>query len=199
MVYLEKFSDIDRTLLVSLPYRAALSVAQSDKAGSSMAGLRETVALENIIEKKAREKFESPLAQEIIMELSSRRNEWPNWAKATGNNFEECRKAVAILADAKADARDRDAYSRIVMDIAGEVASAFREFDVKGSVFSRAGTRIRIGLDRLIGLTRGETYESEALLKVSYEEDVVLARLAEALGLETPEDVVYKEMAGKSS
>ena len=58
---------------------------------------------------------------------------------------------------------------------------AFREFDTYAALPTRIWTAFKLRLDKIVGKFRGESYETEKLLNISYEEDLMLAKLADAL------------------
>lgn len=180
MAFLEKFSDEEKSLLASLPYRAGLWVSTVDEEGGDYAAAKERAALEDIITKKAEGMFESAFVHEVMVETFAQKENWKSWGEHLENVPDECRKAVGIIQD-KLAPNEVDAYRHNIMTISSRVAAAFREFDEKAAIPVKIWTSIKLGIDKIIGLFRGESYESEALLNVSYEEDTALARLSEAL------------------
>lgn len=180
MAFLEKFSDDEKKLLASLPYRAGYWVSQADAEGGDYAEVKERAALEQIIRRKAEGMFESAFVHEVMVEAFEHKDEWEQWGSDIDTVPEECRKAVTLIAE-KLSPGEVEAFRQNIMVICTQVARAFREFDEKIALPVRIWTKIKIGLDKVIGLITRQEYISEELLNISYEEDVALSRLAEAL------------------
>ncbi len=180
MAFLEKFAPDERELLVSLPYRAGLWISVSDQTGGIHADDKEANALGEIIREKASGMFESAFVHEVMADVCDRRSGWNSWTNDLDKVPDECGRVVELISK-KLSSRDLDSYRHNIMAIAIEVARAFREFDKNTPLFSRLWTKLRIWLDKVVGVTKGVTYESEDLLNVSFEEDLALAKLSDAL------------------
>lgn len=180
MAFLEGFSNEERSLLVSLPYRTGLWVSSCDLNGGSSADNKELDALEKTIQVFAQGMYESALIHEILAETFLQKAEWRNWGRNLAAVPDDCRKAVQIL-KGKVSPRDVDAFRRILMQIGLEVARAFREYDKNEPWHYRLSRKIGMIVDRFFGAMRGEKYASEDLLNISYEEDIALNKLAMAL------------------
>lgn len=180
MAFLEELSKEEQMLLVSLPYRAGIWVSRADDDGGLSSRHAEQEALERIIRKKSAGMFESAFVHEIMVETFDRKDDWKKWAEDIDDIETDCIKAAQILAK-KMSRHDQDAYRQNVMHIATEVAKAFREFGQKEALPVKIWAFIRIRIDKIIGLFTGQRYESETLLNISYEEDIVLAKLSKAL------------------
>jgi hypothetical protein len=189
MAFLEQFSEPEKALLVALPYRAGLWISQSDSTGGGTADAQEQKALAQIIEQKARGMFRSAFVHEVMAETYARRAEWPQWGEGMDRVPGECRRAVELITP-RLIVHDVEAYRHTVMAIARDVARAFREYDENAGALGRLTTALRIQIDSLIGVLRGEEYESKVLLNISEKEDIALGTLATALRLaagdETP-------------
>ena len=180
MAFIEKLDEKERELVTALPYKAGVWVSATDGAGGDMADFREDAALKDIIEKKAKEMFPTAFIHEVMVETYSRRSDWSRWKKAKDSTLDDCRNAVAVIEE-KISQADADAYRKSVMEIGFEVAKAFSEYHEGASLWERLTSAFRIMGDKIVGLFRGQKYVSEQLLRVSYEEDVALSRLAAAL------------------
>lgn len=191
MAFLEKFSADERDVLVSLPYRVGVWISRADNTGYPESAGAELAALERIILRKARGMFESAFVHEVMAETCAQKSQWPQWAARAQDVSADCEKAVAVIA-AKLSKRDLDAYRRNVMYIAVEVAKAFREFDVQASRFSRAVDSFRRFLDRIAGVAGGAP-EGGDWRRISFEEDVALADLSKALGMDGGEENILDE------
>lgn len=124
--------------------------------------------------------FESAFVHEVMAETCTRNGDWDEWAKQLENTVDDCEKVAGFLSE-KLSRHDQDAYKANIMFIATEVAKAFREFGAREPLPVKLWSFIRIWLDKLLGLLTGQRYESEALLNISYEEDLALAQLSKAL------------------
>lgn len=180
MAFLEELSEEEQLLLISLPYRAGIWVSRADDDGGLSARHAEKEALEKIIHEKSSGMFESAFVHEIMVETVARKDEWEKWADNIDDIETDCIKAAQILGK-KMSRRDQDAYRQNIMYIATEVARAFREFGQKEAIPVKIWAFVRIRIDKIIGLFTGQRYESETLLNISYEEDIVLAKLSKAL------------------
>lgn len=190
MAFLEKFSDAERELIVSLPYRVGMWVSLADGIGGGQADIREAEALKNILAEHASGMFDTAFVHEVIAETYTRQKDWPKWRENLETVPADCTKAVQVVSK-KLVQRDVDAFRENLMKIGTQIAHAFREFDEDAAFFVRLGTGIKLKIDKLIGLVRGEKYESESLLNISYAEDMALAELAKALkGGDEPADHV---------
>jgi hypothetical protein len=183
MAFLEKFAPEEREMIVSLPYRAGVWVGKSDGGPAPEAEDSELAALERVIRELGRGTFKSAFAHEVMAETLARRKDWPEWAKNAADVPASCEKAVALVT-AKLGPHDLDGYRNNIMRISVAVARAFREFDYTESPVVRAWTYVKLSLDHFIGLFTGERYSNDDILNISYTEDMSLATLARALGMD---------------
>lgn len=185
MAFLEQFSNEEKDLLVSLPYRVGVWLSNVDDTGGAKADFEEISELENIIERKSKGMFESAFVHEIMVETNGRQAEWRQWNKDLDNVLEQCGQAVAVISS-KLEEKDLDAYRANIMAIALDVAKAFREFDDGASIFSKIFLQIRLFFEGVLkivsrGKGRGADYDMQTLYNISYEEDIALTKLSEAL------------------
>lgn len=140
MVYLDQFSEADRDLIVSLPYRAGLWLSDSDSGGGAEADYEELSRLEDVLEKKSPVAARSRFIGEVMAETLARQDLWKQWAARRDSVPEDCARAAALIA-AGLSARDAADYREQVMRIATEVAAAFGEPSPRASCcpFSFAG------------------------------------------------------------
>lgn len=185
MAYLEHFNGHDLDLLVALPYRAGLFVSNSDSQGENKADAEELKVLHDLIEAQAKGMYESAFVHEVMVETFARRADWRNWGEHLDTVPGECRNTVLMLShvvpSGKIQQRDIDAFKGILLQIGLDVAKAYREYDRNESWTARFYRRLGIMVDGLLGIVRGEHYSSSELLNISYEEDIALNTLAEAL------------------
>lgn len=186
MAFLEKFSNADKELLIALPYRVGVWLSQIDDQGGEDSDYKEQTTLKDIIYKKGRGMFESAFVHEVLAETCTREKDWALWETKVDNVLDECHKAKGVL-EKSLEERDVNAFILTLMDVAVEVAVAYREFDNEAGHTEKFFTNIKIMIDKLIGLFARESYISERLLNISYKEDVGLTKLAHALGLDADE------------
>ncbi|MCB9989563.1 MAG: hypothetical protein H6868_09580 [Rhodospirillales bacterium] len=179
MAFLEKFNKDEQDFLVALPYRVGLWMSAQDDTGSAVAAGQECLALKKVLEQHSRGMFGSAFVHEILTETWTRQHDWPVWETQAEAVPVDCQKAGALI-KAKLGEKDVDAYKQTVLSIAYRVAAAFREYDEDVPFGRRLGRYVRIFLDKVTGFIRGEQYESETLLNISYEEDVALAKLTKS-------------------
>jgi hypothetical protein len=127
--------------------------------------------------------FRSAFVHEVMAETYERRTEWKQWSDGIERVPDECRNAMVIL-DKKLMDRDILAYRQTVMTVADDVARAFREHGENVGMGARLLTMAGIMIDKIIGVFRGEEYESTALLNISEKEDLALGTLAAALRMD---------------
>lgn len=192
MAFLERFSEDERNLLVSLPYRAGVWISAMDRSGGAASSKAELDALEKIIRRKAQGMLESAFVHEVMNEICAHKSDWAQWAGKTQNVLADSKGATDIIGR-KLPAHDLDAYRQNVMYIAVEVAKAFREFDARMPVLSHVCDAFRRFLDGFVGVSQGGAHESANLRNISYEEDVALAGLSRALGIDSGEENILEE------
>ncbi len=180
MAFLEGFTDEERDLLVSVPYRAGLWLSQADGTGNPGASADERHALEGVIAQQARGMFYSAFVHEVMSDLWSRRLAWDDWSKDLARVPEDCMKAAHLLAQ-KMARRDLDAYRATIMTIATEVAKAFRESPAGNGAGAELIVHVKLWLGRMGSFLRGEPYDPLAIANISKIEDKALSRLADAL------------------
>ena len=140
------------------------------------------MALEDILERKGKGMFDSAFVHEVMAESCTRETEWRGWGKDLDGLMDDARRA-ATLVETKLNEKDAEAYKVMVMQVAIEVAMSYREFSATASFGERMVRNIKIFIDKLIGMSLGHTYISDRLLNISFEEDVALSKLAEALNV----------------
>ncbi len=187
MAFLEAFSDDEKTLLVSLPYKAGVWISLSDQKGAGAAAAHELKTIESVIKTLSEGMFRSAFVHEVMSETHLRHDDWVSWAEQTGNILDESRRAVSVL-KAKAMPQDAEAYVQTVMSIAYETAYAFREFDRSASIPIRIWVWLCLMWEAFIR-TGNKDYRVESMANISLAEEEAIARLAEALTLVPPEQM----------
>lgn len=126
MSYLEKFTDDQRALIVSLPYRTGLWVSESDDSGGAESSEAEMRALESIITGYSEDFLKSEFVEEVMRAALARRDQWSAWREGLDKVPEECRQVVAVL-EGQLASRDVLSFKQNLMEIATSVALAYRE------------------------------------------------------------------------
>jgi hypothetical protein len=183
MSFLEKFSDLDANIIVMLPYRAGFWLSHADRDGGNDAQKDEMRALTRAISGRSSGNSQSEFVNEVISQTYLRKDEWPEWGAGIEGVPGECRQVAALLPEHLPD-EDVRAYKLCILGIATDVAKAFREFDRQVSIPMQILTHLKIKMDQVVGAITGREYESEALLNISYQEDIALSKLSSALKIE---------------
>lgn len=180
-MFLEAFTEEEKNLLVSLPYRAGLWVSLADEKGAGAARAHELKAIEKVIAKLSEGMFASAFVHEVMAETHLRREQWPTWGLQVGTVPEDARQVVAAM-KVKAMPQDAEAYVQTIMKIAYETAYAFREFDPSASIPIRIWVGLKLLWEAFIR-TGNKDYRVESVANISLAEEEAIAVLAEALTL----------------
>ncbi|HOO82767.1 MAG TPA: hypothetical protein PK513_09715 [Alphaproteobacteria bacterium] len=180
MSVLDQLSAQQRTLIVSLPYRAGLWVSYSDDEGGEEAHQKELTALANLIDGFSQQVFGSELLQYIMCETLKRKDEWVNWSGDLEKIPGECAEALQVLS-AHVDEKDVKVYAMRLMELGEAVAVAFREHD-KPSGAEKFKLFLAYALTVLKARLKKKPVKSfEQFLNISTDERRALDRLASAL------------------
>lgn len=181
MAYLEKFSEDEKVLLASLPYRAGLWVGAADDSGGAHSGEKERETLEKVIAARSKGMFESAFVHEVLSETFTRRERWPQWAQGLDAVAVDCGRAVEAVTG-KLGQRDADAFRHAVMAIATDVAMAYSEFGTSRSLQERFLTFVSF-LFPAMGRTKHDFRYPAVNLNVSHAENAALKKLSGFLGI----------------
>jgi len=179
MDVLNNLSAEQRTLIVSLPYRAGLWVSHSDEEGGDEAQQKELTALANLIDGFVQQVFGSELLQYIMSETLKRKDEWESWSANLDQLPAECVEALSILREHVGE-KDVTVYAMRLMEIGEAVAVAFREHadPTPGQYVSYALSRIKARLQKV------PVKSLDQYLSISAQERKALGALASALGIQ---------------
>ncbi len=180
-MFLEALSEDEKTLIVSLPYRAGLWVSLADEKGAGAARAHELKTIERVVAKLSEGMFASAFVHEVLAETHARRGQWEAWGLQVGTVPDEARQAVNILID-KVLPPDAEAYVQTIMNIGYETAYAFREYDRSASIPIRIWVGLQLLWEAFIR-TANKDYRLESVANISLAEDEAIALLAEALTL----------------
>lgn len=180
-MFLEALSEDEKTLIVSLPYRAGVWVSLADEKGAGAGRAQELQTIEQVIARLSRGMFASAFVHEVLAETHARRDQWPAWSLQVGTVPEDARQAVNVLID-KVMPPDAEAYVQTVMNIAYETAYAFREFDAQASIPIRIWVSFKLMWEAVMRKINPD-YRMESMANISLAEDQAIGILAAALTL----------------
>ncbi len=197
MGHLEKFTEAEQAMIVSLPYRAGIFVSDIDKTGQGAASYTEIFELETIIgeetymaalshmKPRLNEEevglLENDFVTEVMANLRERQDEWRTWKTDKQSLLKDCSNTIRMLEE-KLGEREVAAYRACIIAIAIDVAKAFCEQDVDAPFLARCANKTWMFFDSMVRfITRDKFTASLKELNVSYKEDIALTLLSEAL------------------
>lgn len=183
MNVLNQLTEDQKTLLVSLPYRAGYWISYSDQTGGAESQAAELRVLDNIIHGFAHEVFGSEMVQHIMVETLARKDDWPRWAAGIDTIYDDCKKAVDILG-AHVDDKDIKAFAARLMEISEAVALAFCEQDYEAeTLLDKTRLRFSAVVERFKPKPNHREIRSlKQFANISKDERAALMGLAKALG-----------------
>lgn len=172
MTDISAFSEEDKDLIMSLPYRVGLHVSYAEDEEGEADDEQELGALVGVLEHIASE--HEGLDQQIAQGILDRKDQWENWGQGVFVIEPKCEKAV--LAMQKYASEDEvKAYVKMVIEVATAVAEAYGEFG--------QGAEKKEGFSKFIGNVFGGFSKDDANhpMNVSAAEDTAIASIAAAL------------------
>jgi hypothetical protein len=134
MTNLSEFSNEERALLVSVPYRVGIWISNcDDNEKSKFDDKRERQALEGTIVCLAGLHRKMPFAASIMKDIQSNKSLWSGWEAQASESatLADCQKAIDLIQDkqlsTKTPARALKEYKQTVWQIGIIVAQAFGE------------------------------------------------------------------------
>ncbi len=184
MPYLESFTEEQRSLLVSLPYRAGLWVSESDEDGGDDADEAEMHALECIITGYSEDFLKSEFVEEVMLETLAHKDRWKDWSAGLDNVPEQCARAVDAL-NQHMESKEVLSFRQTLMDIARAVAMAYREFDEDEALPDKIKKYSRYYCGRFSAYLKKEQPPTlDEVLNISKAEQATLVALSKALQLD---------------
>lgn len=177
MTSLNDFSDEERTLLISLPYKVGVWVSHSDDAEGEQDDELEMESLEKIIAEVSKHHEDMPFVHQIARGTLSAREHWPIWANNSFHVLDECAKAIALL-NARVEERAVNNYRKTLLEIAHTVAEAWGEFGGGLEEEPEGGFGALVG--KISGLFSKDDDTNHAM-NISAAEDSSIAQLAAVL------------------
>lgn len=127
MSVLSGFSDDELQLLISLPYKVGVYVADADDEEGELDDEVEARALEACLRAVA-QKYDGPgVVDDFVRGALGGRAQWPVWAEKSYNIIPDCERAIVLLRQ-KVDSEDVKNYRAALLEIASTVAQAYGEF-----------------------------------------------------------------------
>lgn len=195
MPYLDKFTEEERDLLVSLPFRTGVWVSHSDDSGGDESAEAEMEAMRGIIMGYAEDFLKSEFVEELMRQTLARRDQWDVWGKGLETVPEECRKAAVILGRTL-ERKDILSFKQTLMEIATSVAMAYREFGDDTPLTSRLRVYSRYYWRVFMARLKKEQEPSlDEILNISMAEETVLVQLAAALQVDMEGNPLNKAQA----
>ncbi|MDH5723299.1 MAG: hypothetical protein OEY94_08280 [Alphaproteobacteria bacterium] len=176
MTQISDFSPEDYEAIISLPYRAGLSISYAEDEEGERDDQLEMRALEASIRETAKMHGHAPLIQDIAAETLKQRERWSSWEGGVFNIEPACKSAVLAL-EKYANEDEVKAYRKMIIEISTSVAQAYGEFGIEeeksegffGNLMQKIAGSISSG---------GETNNP---MNVSAAEDSTLERIKTAL------------------
>jgi len=173
---LQDFTDEQRVLLISLPFRTGLWVSESDAGGGGEASEAEMMVLESLITGYSEDFLKSEFVEELMRATLERRDEWDGWTADIDDVPGECGGALVILKE-KLDARDVLSFRQTLMEIAKAVAMAYGEDE---ELSDAAGRKPSVFL-KFFARFKGRSAEADLSANISGDERQALAELSKVL------------------
>lgn len=187
MSYFDTFSEEQKALLAALPYRVGLWISKSDEDGGIEADEQERQALHGIITGFTQDFLKSEFVEALMLQTMARSEHWDKWDENLDSVPSECGQALDMIID-KLEQKDVLSFKITLMEIARNVAMAFRETDYESTLLGRMRLSMKIGWDRLLTLfTHQQPKTMIELLNISQAEHKALDILGDALRIEKTE------------
>jgi hypothetical protein len=169
------FTDEQRTLLVSLPFKAGICISHADDIEGEDDDVQERKALEICLREIVKSYEGEAFVSGIVEETLRRRDEWAAWSEKSWSTPEEARKVAAFL-HGTVPKKLFFSYGKMITEIASAVARAFGEYGSFDDNDAREGFFAKIigGFRIMSGDDPGHP------MNVSASEDEMIAALATA-------------------
>lgn len=181
MVAFKDLTEKQKNELAALPYRVGLWISQSDKTGGIDADVQEKRALHSIITGFTQDFLKSEFVEKLMLHTMAMNDKWTEWENDLDSVPDECRAAVGDLVE-KLEEKDIMSFKITLMEIARNVAMAFRERGDHDSFFGRIRLYCLMTWDSLTSVvTHQQPRTMVELTNISQYESKALAKLEEAL------------------
>lgn len=182
MPYLDQFTEDQKELLVSLPYRTGLWVSESDEGGTeNQSSEVEMAALESIIMGYSEDFLKSEFVEELMKETLNHKKRWKEWAQNLDTVPRQCRLATTVVNE-RMEPKDALSFRQTLMEIATAVAMAYREFDDESSAQKKLTTYAQYYWQSFMARLKNKPPPTlDEILNISKAEQKVLVKLSDAL------------------
>jgi len=182
LAFLGEFTEDQRDLLVSLPYRAGRWVSESDDSGGDESAESEMQVLEGLITGYAEDFLKSEFVEELMRETLARKDDWDAWSGNLDDVPRQCREAITMLGE-RIEQKHALSFRQNLMEIAKSVAMAYREEgeDEEYDSAPQVSPFTRQYWDRLFARLKGEAVVEDWSPNISKAERRVLMELSNAL------------------
>ena len=178
MTQLSSFSDDDREIIVSLPYRVGMHMSYAEDEDGERDDELEISALKACISEVAKLENRHDLIKEISAEILKREDSWDAWSQGVFNIEPQCEKAMAVIKSCAND-DEVDDYIKMVLEVASAVARAYGEFGEEPEPEKGFFGKV---MSRIMGDYSGMSLDdANSPMNVSAAEDGAIATISEAL------------------
>lgn len=184
LAHLEKFTDDQRALLISLPCRVGLMVSVSDDSGGDQSVAWEMQALEGIVTGFSEDFLKSEFVEELMRATLAQRGQWEAWSENLEAVPAECAQALEAAQEQLA-VKDVLSLRQTLMEIAVAVAVAYRESGEARALPGQVSLYGRYFWDSLLArLTGRKTLSMGDTLNISAAERAALQSLSAVLRID---------------
>jgi hypothetical protein len=181
MSRLEIFSEEQRELLISLPYRTGFWVSACDSSGGEEADEIEHATLVGVIEGFATDFCKTEVVEDLMRAALERKDRWSEWEANIERVPTECRSAVELLAE-NFDYKEVNSFKNNLLQIATSVAMSYTEFDEETSMSVKLKMYVRLATSKLLSIIgKSSPVSTDEILSVSHEEQRAINELIKVL------------------
>ncbi len=182
------FNPEEKALLVSVPFRVGVWLSHCDPDGGDISALKESIALEHLLNVIAGNFCESAFVMELMEKTLSARNQWPSWENDAKTVLQDVTRSIEIL-EHRIRSGDLASYKASLMEIALAVAMAYNEALENKPLVDKLNACARLWFENTIGQMKGKRTSGEFGLhmNISEIEERALKELADALHIDAGE------------
>jgi len=180
---MEKFSEEEAVLLVSLPLRVGKWMSDADDEEGGHDDEEENEALSEILSQFARMQIGTSFTQEIAKQVIDSKNLWPQWSGQIFTVTRDGSNAVRLIESRLGKSKAKN-YRLMILKIARHVAKAADEFD-DFSPEEETASGLGGFVKKVVGKVAPKTQREQShLANISPAEQAALKELDEALAIE---------------
>ncbi len=183
MANLDKFSEDELKILVSLPYRVGMWMSEADDEEGGHDDEQEDEALKEIITQFARMEMGTPFTKEIAQATIQSKEHWPDWGGQIFTVIRDAESSIHLVEEKLGKGKAKN-YRLMLLKIARHVAKAADEFDDFNPEDEKA-SGLGGFVKGLVGKVAPKTQREQShLANISPAEEAALKELNEALKIE---------------